>query len=81
LSSPWRKRGAFFLVTAICTRADACTATGDRMGLSNIAERLHENFQLLAKLTGELSRGPLFNINNNNVVISPDFSRAIARLV
>jgi hypothetical protein len=34
---------------------DACTATGDRMGLSNIAGRLHENFQLLAKLTGCLA--------------------------
>jgi hypothetical protein len=41
---------------------------------------LHENFRDCGRLTGELQRGPLLNIQNN-VLINPDCTRAIARIV
>ena len=59
---------------------DAVSEAGDRINLDRLAGRLHENLSLVAKLTGELQRGPLFNIQNN-VSISPDYSLAIARIV
>ena len=41
---------------------------------------MHENFRDCGRLTGELQRGPLLNIQNN-VLVNPDYTRAIARLV
>ena len=41
---------------------------------------MHENFRDCGRLTGELQRGPLLNIQNN-VLVNPDFTRAIARIV
>jgi hypothetical protein len=41
---------------------------------------LHENLALSAKLTRELQRGPLLNIQNN-LMVSPEYSRTIARIV
>jgi len=58
----------------------AVAEAGDRLNLDRLAGRLHENLALSAKLTGELQRGPLFNIQNN-LMVSPDYSRAIARIV
>ena len=34
----------------------------------------------VGRLTGELQRGPLLNIQNN-LLVNPDYTRAIARLV
>jgi hypothetical protein len=59
---------------------DAVSEAGDRLNLDRLAGRLHENLALSAKLTGELQRGPLFNIQNN-LMVNPDYSRAIARIV
>jgi len=41
---------------------------------------LHENFRDCSRLTGELQHGPLLNIQNN-LLISPDYTKAIARIV
>ena len=57
----------------------ACEA-GDGSVLAMLAGRLHENFHDCGRLTGELQRGPLLNIQNN-VLVNPDYSRAIARIV
>src|SRR5215472_15148233 len=57
----------------------ACEA-GDGSVLAMLAGRLHENFRDCARLTGELQRGPLLNIQNN-VLVNPDYSKAIARIV
>ncbi len=59
---------------------DAVSDTDDRINLDRLAGRLHENLALAAKLTGELQRGPLLNVQNN-VLINPDYTRAIACLV
>jgi hypothetical protein len=59
---------------------DAVSDADDRVNLDRLAGRLHENLALSAKLTGELQRGPLFNIQNN-LMVNPDYSRAIARIV
>jgi hypothetical protein len=48
--------------------------------INRLAGRLHENFALSAKLTGELQRGLLLNIHNN-LMVSLDYWRAIARIV
>jgi hypothetical protein len=53
---------------------------GDNNALALLAARLHENFRDCGRLTGELQRGPLLNIQNN-VLVNPDYSRAIARIV
>ena len=45
-----------------------------------LAGRLHENFRDCGRLTGELQRGLLLNIQNN-VLVNPDYSRTIARIV
>jgi hypothetical protein len=52
----------------------------DSNSLALLAGRLHENFRDCGRLTGELQRGPLLNIQNN-VLVNPDYMRAIARLV
>ena len=41
---------------------------------------MHENFRDCGRLTGELQRGPLLNIQNN-VLVNPDYTCAIARIV
>ena len=49
-------------------------------GELRFTRRLHENFRDCGRLTGELQRGPLLNIQNN-VLVNPDYTRAIARIV
>jgi hypothetical protein len=58
----------------------AASELGDSNALGLLAGRLHENFRDCARLTGELQRGPLLNIQNN-VLVNPDYTRAIARIV
>ena len=58
----------------------AAAELGDGNSLALLAGRLHENFRDCGRLTGELQRGPLLNIQNN-VLVNPDYTRAIARLV
>jgi hypothetical protein len=59
----------------------AAEKLGDRKLLALLAGRLHENFRDCGRLkTGELQSGPLLNIQNN-VLVNPDYTRAIARLV
>jgi hypothetical protein len=41
---------------------------------------LHENSRDCGRLTGELQGGPLLNIQNN-LLVNPDYTRAIARIV
>jgi hypothetical protein len=41
-----------------------------------LAGRLHENFRDCGRLTGELQRGPLRNIQNN-VLINPDTQKRL----
>jgi hypothetical protein len=57
----------------------ACEA-GDGNVLAMLVGRLHENFRDCGRLTGELQRGPLLNIQNN-VLVNPDYMKAIARIV
>ena len=58
----------------------AAAELGDCNSLALLAGRLHENFRDCGRLTGELQRGPLLNIQNN-VLVNLDYTRAIARLV
>jgi hypothetical protein len=58
----------------------AAAELGDSNSLALLAGRLHENFRDCGRLTGELQRGPLLNIQNN-VLVNPDYTRAIARIV
>ena len=58
----------------------AASEVGDSNSLALLAGRLHENFRDCGRLTGELQRGPLLNIQNN-VLVNPDYTRAIARIV
>jgi hypothetical protein len=58
----------------------AATEVGDSNSLALLAGRLHENFRDCGRLTGELQRGPLLNIQNN-VLVNPDYTQAIARIV
>ena len=58
----------------------AASEVGDSNALALLAGRLHENFRDCGRLTGELQRGPLLNIQNN-VLVNPDYSKAIARVV
>jgi len=53
---------------------------GDSNSLALLAGRLHENLRDCARLTGELQQGPLLNVQNN-VLVSPDYARAIAVIV
>ena len=41
---------------------------------------MHGNFRDCGRLTGELQRRPLLNIQNN-VLVNPDYTKAIARIV
>jgi hypothetical protein len=58
----------------------AASELGDRNSLGLLAGRLHENFRDCGRLTGELQSGPLLNVQNN-VLVNPDYTRAIARIV
>ena len=58
----------------------AAAELGDSNSLALLAGRLHENFRDCGRLTGELQRGPLLNIQNN-VLVNPDYTRAITRIV
>jgi hypothetical protein len=58
----------------------AASELADGNSLALLAGRLHENFRDCGRLTGELQRGPLLNIQNN-VLVNPDYTRAIARIV
>ncbi|MFL5270106.1 MAG: hypothetical protein ACJ8AH_26545 [Stellaceae bacterium] len=58
----------------------AASEAGDDNALALLAGRLHENLRDSGRLTGELQRGPLLNIQNN-LRINPDYSKAIARIV
>ena len=58
----------------------AATEVGDSNSLALLAGRLLENFRDCGRLTGELQRGPLLNVQNN-VLINPDYTKAIARIV
>jgi hypothetical protein len=58
----------------------AASELADPNSLALLAGRLHENFRDCGRLTGELQQGPPLNIHNN-VLLSPDYSKAIARIV
>ena len=58
----------------------AASEVGDGNSMALLAGRLHENFRDCGRLTGELQRGPLLNIQNN-VLVNPDYTKAIARIV
>jgi hypothetical protein len=58
----------------------AASELADGNSIALLAGRLHENFRDCGRLTGELQRGPLLNIQNN-VLVNPDYTRAIARIV
>src|SRR5262249_26889153 len=57
----------------------AAAELADGNSLALLAGRLHENFRDCGRLTGELQRGPLLNVQNN-VLVNPDYTKAIARL-
>jgi hypothetical protein len=58
----------------------AASEIGDSNAQAQLAGRLHENLRDCARLTGELQLRPLLNVQNN-VLVSPDYSRVIARIV
>src|SRR5215510_696124 len=58
----------------------AATELADSNSLALLSGRLHENFRDCGRLTGELQRGPLLNIQNN-VLVNPDYTPAIAWIV
>src|SRR5499433_2659158 len=58
----------------------AASELGDGNALALLAGRLHENLRDSGRLTGELQRGPLLNVQNN-VLVNPDYTMAIARIV
>jgi hypothetical protein len=58
----------------------AASELGDGNALALLAGRLHENLRDSGRLTGELQRGPLLNIQNN-LLVNPDYMKAIARIV
>ena len=58
----------------------AASEIGDCNALALLAGRLHENFRDCGRLTGELQHGPLLSIQNN-VLVNPHYSKAIARIV
>jgi hypothetical protein len=58
----------------------AASELGDGNALAQPAGRLHENLRDSGPLTGELQRGPLLNVQNN-ILVNPDYSKAIARIV
>jgi hypothetical protein len=65
---------------ALYKRLGAASEVGDSNSLALLAGRLHENFRDCGRLTGELQRGPLLNVQNN-ILVNPDYTAAIARIV
>ena len=65
---------------ALYKAISAASEVGDNNALALLAGRLHENFRDCGRLTGELQRGPLLNIQNN-VLVNPDYTQAIAQIV
>jgi hypothetical protein len=59
----------------------AAAELADSNSLTLLAGRLHENFRDCGRLTGELQRGPLLNGSRTNILVNPDYTRAIARIV
>jgi hypothetical protein len=66
--------------SALYKSLGAASEVGDSNALVLLAGRLHENFRDCGRLTGELQRGPLLNIQNN-VLVNPDYTTVIARIV
>src|ERR1700745_1440097 len=58
----------------------AAAEVGNGNSLALLAGRLHENFRDCGRLTGELQRGPLLNVQNN-ILVHPDYTSVIARIV
>jgi hypothetical protein len=58
----------------------AASELGHGNSLALLAGRLHENLRDCGRLTGELQHGPLLNVQNN-VLVNPDYTNAIARIV
>src|SRR5207244_13346842 len=58
----------------------AASENGDSNSVWLLTRRLHENIRDCGRLAGEMQREPLLNIQNN-VLVNPDYSRAIARIV
>ena len=65
---------------ALYKAMSAASEVGDGNALALLAGRLHENFRDCGRLTGELQRGPLLNIENN-ILVNPDYTKVIARIV
>src|SRR5689334_24500696 len=65
---------------ALYQRFTAAAELGDGNSLALLAGRLHENFRDCGRLTGELQHGPLLNVQNN-ILVNPDYTRAITRIV
>jgi hypothetical protein len=65
---------------ALYKRLSAALELGDSNSVGLLAGRLHENFRDCGRLTGELQSGPLLNLQNN-ILVNPDYTRAIARIV
>jgi hypothetical protein len=65
---------------ALYKRLGAASEAGDGNSLAALAGRLHENLRDCGRLTGELQRGPLLNIQNN-LLVNPDYTKAIIRIV
>jgi hypothetical protein len=66
--------------SALYKGISAASEVGDNNALALLAARLHENFRDCGRLTGELQHGPLLNVQNN-VLINPDYTQALARIV
>src|SRR5262249_9434821 len=58
----------------------AASEAGDGSAVALLAGRVHENLRDSARLSGELQRGPLLNVQNN-ILVNPDYTTAIARIV
>jgi hypothetical protein len=59
---------------------DHTARDSDKFNLAQIAGRIHENLRDVARLTGEISRGPLL-VQQNNFIASPDYAKTIATIV
>src|SRR5437868_2102522 len=53
----------------------AAAELGDGNSLALLAGRLHENFRDCGRLTGELQRGPLLNVQNN-ILVNLDYTES-----
>jgi hypothetical protein len=61
---------------------DSAIECADRNGAANVSARLHENFTITARLTGELMKHlPPTSVTNINIQTSPQFLNMQARLI